>query len=74
MSGDDPWLHTPPRESATFDRYTIAEIHRAAATGIYDIRGFGAKRKLPHSTTCCFSAPPSAATRWKAIARSAAPT
>jgi methylamine---glutamate N-methyltransferase subunit C len=39
---------TPPRESATFDRYTIAEIHRAAATGIYDIRGFGAKRKLPH--------------------------
>src|SRR5436190_4008683 len=48
MSGDDPWLHTPPRESATFDRHTIAQIHRAAATGIYDIRGFGAKRKLPH--------------------------
>ena len=48
MRGDDPWLHTPPRESATFDRHTIAEIHRAAATGIYDIRGFGAKRKLPH--------------------------
>jgi methylamine---glutamate N-methyltransferase subunit C len=40
--------HTPPRESATFDRHTIAEIQRAAATGIYDIRGFGAKRKLPH--------------------------
>ncbi|HEY2619030.1 MAG TPA: FMN-binding glutamate synthase family protein [Acetobacteraceae bacterium] len=38
----------PPRESATFDRRTIAEIQRAAATGIYDIRGFGAKRKLPH--------------------------
>src|SRR5437016_10986907 len=39
---------TPPRFSATFDRNSIAEIHRAAATGIYDIRGFGAKRKLPH--------------------------
>lgn len=38
----------PPRESATFDRYTLAEIRRAAATGIYDIRGYGAKRKLPH--------------------------
>lgn len=36
------------RESATFDRATMAEIRRAAATGIYDIRGFGAKRKLPH--------------------------
>src|SRR5438874_8258661 len=39
---------TEPRFSATFDRYTISEIRRAAATGIYDIRGFGAKRKLPH--------------------------
>ncbi|RAU17892.1 FMN-binding glutamate synthase family protein [Nitrincola tibetensis] len=36
------------RESATFDRNTIAEIQRAAETGIYDIRGFGAKRKVPH--------------------------
>ena len=48
MSGDERWIHTPPRESATFDKYAIAEIHRAAATGIYDIRGFGAKRKVPH--------------------------
>jgi len=39
---------TPPRRSATFDEQTIAEIHRAAATGIYDIRGFGAKRAVPH--------------------------
>ena len=39
---------TPPRYSATFDRAAIAEIQRAAATGIYDIRGGGAKRKLPH--------------------------
>lgn len=36
------------RESATFDRLTMAEIRRAAETGIYDIRGFGAKRKVPH--------------------------
>lgn len=40
--------HTNLRESATFDRATMAEIRRAANTGIYDIRGFGAKRKLPH--------------------------
>ena len=39
---------TLPRFSATFDPHTVAEIHRAAATGIYDIRGGGTKRKLPH--------------------------
>src|ERR687896_479771 len=36
------------RESALFDRNTIAEIQRAAREGIYDIRGFGAKRAVPH--------------------------
>jgi glutamate synthase domain-containing protein 2 len=36
------------RESATFDRATIAGIQRAAETGVYDIRGWGAKRRLPH--------------------------
>src|SRR5213595_3220745 len=36
------------RESYLFDRATIAEIQRAANEGIYDIRGFGAKRRLPH--------------------------
>ena len=36
------------RESATFDRAAIAEIQRAAREGIYDIRGFGAKRRVPH--------------------------
>ncbi|WP_245847325.1 FMN-binding glutamate synthase family protein [Dietzia natronolimnaea] len=40
----DPTL----RESATFPRSVIHEIQRAAATGIYDIRGWGAKRKVPH--------------------------
>src|SRR5436853_6531004 len=44
----DRWIHTPPRKSATFDDHAIAEIRRASATGIYDIRGAGAKRKLPH--------------------------
>jgi len=44
----EPGPQTLPRQSATFDRHTIAEINRAAATGIYDIRGGGAKRKLPH--------------------------
>ncbi|MDE0727483.1 MAG: FMN-binding glutamate synthase family protein [Alphaproteobacteria bacterium] len=39
---------TLPRKSATFDDYTLSEIRRAAATGIYDIRGGGAKRKMPH--------------------------
>jgi glutamate synthase domain-containing protein 2 len=43
-----PPVRTEPRVSATFDRYTISEIQRAAATGIYDIRGGGAKRKLPN--------------------------
>lgn len=36
------------RESATFDRNVIHEIQRAAETGIYDIRGGGAKRALPN--------------------------
>ena len=39
---------THPRISWTFDKYTNSEIRRAAETGIYDIRGGGSKRKLPH--------------------------
>ena len=35
-------------ESATFDRNVIDYVQRAAATGLYEIRGLGAKRKLPH--------------------------
>jgi glutamate synthase domain-containing protein 2 len=46
MDSDIP--RTPPRFSATFDPATLAEIRRAAATGIYDIRGGGTKRQLPH--------------------------
>src|SRR5437764_412646 len=40
--------HPGLRESAAFDRGVIAEIQRAAREGIYDIRGFGAKRRVPH--------------------------
>ena len=39
---------TMPRQSQTFTSEINAEIRRAAATGIYDIRGGGAKRRLPH--------------------------
>ncbi|MDO6591157.1 FMN-binding glutamate synthase family protein [Loktanella sp. D2R18] len=39
---------TAPIQSATFSNPINAEIRRAAATGIYDIRGGGAKRKVPH--------------------------
>jgi len=35
------------RTSASFPPETIAEIQRAADEGIYEIRGFGTKRKLP---------------------------
>ena len=35
-------------ESASFDRQVIHYIQRAAATGLYEIRGLGAKRRLPH--------------------------
>jgi len=35
------------RESYTYDHNVIAEIRRAANTGIYRIRGWGAKRELP---------------------------
>lgn len=35
------------RASATFPVEVLAEIHRAAEQGIYEIRGFGAKRKIP---------------------------
>lgn len=39
---------TVPIQSATFTNEVNAEIRRAADTGIYDIRGGGAKRRVPH--------------------------
>ena len=46
MNNDIP--RTVPIQSATFSNAVNAEIRRAAATGIYDIRGGGAKRRVPH--------------------------
>ena len=40
--------NTVPRNSWTFSPEINSEIRRAAATGIYDIRGGGAKRRVPH--------------------------
>src|SRR5690349_21650215 len=47
MPAGNGW-HPGLRESATFDRNTIAEIQRAAREGMYAIKGFGAKRRVPH--------------------------
>ena len=35
------------RPSAAFPDHVLAEIHRAADQGVYEIRGFGGKRRLP---------------------------
>jgi glutamate synthase domain-containing protein 2 len=43
-------------ESASFDRGIIDYIHRASATGLYEIRGLGAKRRLPHFDDLLFLA------------------
>ncbi|MAM62256.1 FMN-binding glutamate synthase family protein [Maritimibacter sp. UBA3975] len=39
---------TLPRQSWTFSNDINSEIRRAAETGIYDIRGGGTKRRVPH--------------------------
>ncbi len=44
----DKTPQTEPRQSWTFSNEINSEIRRAAATGIYDIRGGGAKRRVPH--------------------------
>ena len=40
--------HTTPRQSATFTHDINSDIRRAAATGIYDIRGGGGEAKSSH--------------------------
>ncbi|MFL6550788.1 MAG: FMN-binding glutamate synthase family protein [Povalibacter sp.] len=40
--------HLSLEESATLDRSMIDYIQRASATGLYEIRGLGAKRRVPH--------------------------
>ena len=44
----DKTPNTLPRQSWTFSNEINSEIRRAAETGIYDIRGGGAKRRVPH--------------------------
>lgn len=44
----DKTPQTLPRNSWTYSPDINAEIRRAADTGIYDIRGGGAKRRVPH--------------------------
>ena len=40
--------HRPQlEESAGYNRNIIDYVHRAAATGLYEIRGLGAKRHVP---------------------------
>ncbi len=45
---DIPVRSLSREESATFDRKTIDYIQRAAASGLYEIRGLGAKRAMPN--------------------------
>lgn len=47
QSASVPPHRLPLEESATFDRHVLDYIHRAAEQGLYEIRGLGAKRKLP---------------------------
>ena len=42
---DSPFLSQ--EESHLYDRKILAYIHQAAETGVYEIRGLGAKRRLP---------------------------
>lgn len=58
MSNEHPIHVKRPQleESALFDRGTMDYIHRASTTGLYEIRGLGAKRKLPHFDDLVFLA------------------
>ncbi len=51
-SGDSPFLE----ESALYGQGTIDYIQRAAAHGLYEIRGLGSKRRLPHFDDLLFLA------------------
>jgi glutamate synthase domain-containing protein 2 len=39
--------HISHEESFSFNRHVLEYIHRASETGLYDIRGLGAKRSIP---------------------------
>jgi glutamate synthase domain-containing protein 2 len=59
----DPVTEAPPaperlhrEESALYDRHVLDYIQHAAATGLYEIRGLGAKRRVPHFDDLTFLA------------------
>ena len=52
----DHTLRVQREESWGFDRKVIDYIHNAAAHGLYEIRGLGAKRQLPHFDDLVFLA------------------
>src|SRR5262249_1985847 len=56
MTAPDHPKHLQLEESASFDRAVIDYIQHAAATGLYEIRGLGAKRHLPHFDDLVFLA------------------
>jgi methylamine---glutamate N-methyltransferase subunit C len=47
MSTDNHQPSHVLEESASFNRQVLAYIHQAAESGLYDIRGLGAKRRVP---------------------------
>ena len=63
--------HTTPRYSATFSNDVNSDIRRAAATGIYDIRGGGAKENFQPLTIYYFWEPLSRDIRWNVIEKNA---
>jgi glutamate synthase domain-containing protein 2 len=48
MTASETPRHLQLEESAGYDRRIIDYIQHAAATGLYEIRGLGAKRRVPH--------------------------
>src|SRR5690349_11682108 len=48
MTAPETPRHLQLEESAGYDRRIIDYIQHAAATGLYEIRGLGAKRRVPH--------------------------
>ncbi len=58
MQAEDPVVaaRLSLEESHGYDRRIIDYIQRAAATGLYEIRGLGAKRRVPHFDDLVFLA------------------
>src|SRR6478735_948677 len=56
MTAPETPKHLQFEESAGYDRRIIDYIQHAAATGLYEIRGLGAKRHVPHFDDLVFLA------------------